>query len=159
MRRPLRPDLPTGAVAVNVDFLRVAGNIRASANVSVMAPYDPTKTQSLELSPTYREALATLNPKFVRLDVAALADLTDSSRPAFSYSRLVSAARRVRTVGAEPLIAISNSNEWGLDARGYGILAAGAASALNPKSGSLARLFRAGRVEQRPEKRRCGQIL
>ena len=138
---PAAPDLPTGAVAVNVDFLRVAGNIRASANVSVNPPYDPTKTQSLELSPAYREALATLHPKFVRLDVAALADLTDSSRPAWSYARLVSAARRVRTVGAEPLIAISNPNEWGLDARGYGILAAGAASALNPKGGSLARYF------------------
>ena len=138
---PITPDLPTGAVAVNVDFLRVAGNIRASANIAINTPYDPTKTQSLELSPTYREALATLRPKFVRLDVAALADLTDSSRPAFSYTRLVSAARRVRTVGAEPLIAISNPNEWGLDARGYGILAAGAASALNPKAGSLARYF------------------
>ena len=138
---PAAPDLPTGAVAVNADFLRVAGNIRASANIAVTTPYDPGKTQSLELSPTYREALATLRPKFVRLDVAALADLTDSSRPAFSYTRLVSAARRVRTVGAEPLIAISNPNEWGLDARGYGILAAGAASALNPRAGSLARYF------------------
>ncbi len=135
------PALPTGAVAVNVDFLRVAGNIRASANVSVLAPYDAAKTQSLELSPTYREALATLRPKYVRLDVAALADLADSSRPAFSYTRLVSAARRVRTVGAEPLIAISNPNEWGLDARGYGVLAAGAARALNPRAGSLARYF------------------
>ena len=138
---PAAPDLPAGAVAVNADFLRVAGNIRASANIAVTTPYDPGKTQSLELSPTYREALATLRPRFVRLDVAALADLTDSSRPAFSYTRLVSAARRVRTVGAEPLIAISNPNEWGLDARGYGILAAGAASALNPRAGSLARYF------------------
>ncbi len=138
---PITPDLPTGAVAVNVDFLRVAGNIRASANIAVTTPYDPTKTQSLEISPTYREALATLRSKYVRLDVAALADLTDSSRPAFSYTRLVSAARRVRTVGAEPLIAISNPNEWGLDARGYGILAAGAAAALNPRAGSLARYF------------------
>ena len=138
---PATPDLPTGAVAVNVDFLRVSGNIRASANVSVTSPYDSTKTQSLELSPTYREALATLHPKFVRLDVAALADLTDSSRPAWSFTRLVSAARRVRTVGAEPLIAISNPNEWGLDAKGYGVLAAGAASALNPRAGSLARYF------------------
>ena len=138
---PATPDLPTGAVAVNADFLRVAGNIRASANIAVTTPYDPSKTQSLEISPTYREALATLRPKFVRLDVAALADLTDSSRPAFSYARLVSAARRVRTVGAEPLIAISNPNEWGLDARGYGVLAAGAASALNPRAGSLARYF------------------
>ena len=138
---PATPDLPTGAVAINVDFLRVSGNIRASANVSVTSPYDSTKTQSLELSPTYREALATLHPRFVRLDVAALADLTDSSRPAWSFTRLVSAARRVRTIGAEPLIAISNPNEWGLDARGYGVLAAGAASALNPRAGSLARYF------------------
>ena len=138
---PAAPALPTGAVAVNVDFLRIAGNIRASANIAVRTPYDPAKTQSLELSPTYREALATLRPKYVRLDVAALADLTDSSRPAFDFARLVSSARRVRTVGAEPLIALSNPNEWGLDARGYGILAAGAAAALNPRSGSLARYF------------------
>lgn len=141
---PATPDLPTGAVAVNVDFLRVAGNIRASANVAVTSPYDSTETQSLELSPTYREALATLRPKFVRLDVAALADLTDSSRPAWSFTRLVSAARRVRTVGAEPLIAISNPDQWGLDAKGYGVLASTAASALNPRSGSLARYFELG---------------
>ncbi len=138
---PSTPDLPTGAVAVNVDFLRVAGNIRASANISVMTPYDAANTQSLELSPTYRSALATLSPKFVKLDVGALADLTDSSRPAWSFTRLVSAAQRVRSVGAEPLIAIDNPDKWGLDARGYGVLASNAARALNPSSGQLARYF------------------
>ena len=138
---PATPDLPTGAVAVNVDFLRVSGNIRASANVSVMAPYDMANTQSLELSPIYRSALATLHPKFVKLDVGALADLTDSSRPAWSFARLVSAARRVRSVGAEPLVAINNPDVWGLDAKGYGVLASGAARALNPRGGQLARYF------------------
>ncbi len=138
---PATPALPTGAVAVNVDFKRVAGSIRASANISVMAPYEATNTQSLELSQTYREALSTLSPKFVRLDVAALADLTDSSRPAFNFTRLVSAVKRVRAVGAEPLIAITNPNEWGLDAKGYGVLAASTARALNPKGSSLARYF------------------
>ena len=138
---PNTPTLPTGAVAVNVDFKRVAGTIRASANISVMAPYEATNTQSLELSQAYREAIATFSPKFVRLDVAALADLTDSSRPAFNFTRLLSAVKRVRAVGAEPLIAITNPNEWGLDAKGYGVLAASAARALNPKSGSLARYF------------------
>ena len=138
---PGAPALPTGAVAVNVDFKRVAGSIRASANVSVMAPYEATNTQSLELSQAYREALSTLSPKFVRLDVAALADLTDSSRPAFNFARLVSAVKRARAVGAEPLIAITNPNEWGLDAKGYGVLAASAARALNPQSGRLARYF------------------
>ena len=132
--------LPAGAVAVNVDFQRASGNIRASANASVMAPYDPTNAQSLESQP-YRAALSTLNPKFVRLDVAALADLTDSSRPAFNFSRLVSAVKRVRAVGAEPMIEISNPSEWGLDARGYGVLAASAARVLNPKTGALARYF------------------
>ena len=136
---PAAPALPTGAVAVNVDFKRVAGNIRASANIAVTAPYDATNTQSLELSQPYREALATLHPKFVRLDVAALADLTDSSRPAWNFARLTSAVKRVRAVGAEPLIAISNPNEWGLDARGYGVLAASTARVLN--SGGLARYF------------------
>ena len=139
---PPKPDeLPTGAVAVNVDFKRVAGTIRAGANVALMAPYDASNTQSLELSPNYRGALATLRPRFVRLDVAALADMTDSSRPDFDFGRLVSAARRVRSLKAEPLIAISNSNQWGLDARGYGVLAAGAARALNPRGTSLARYF------------------
>ena len=136
---PSAPALPTGAIAVNVDFKRASGNIRASANIAVMAPYDATNTQSLELSQPYREALATLKPKFVRLDVAALADLTDSSRPSWNFARLVSAVKRVRAVGAEPLIAISNPNEWGLDARGYGVLAASAARVLN--SGGLARYF------------------
>ena len=138
---PATPTLPTGAVAVNVDFLRVSGNIRASANVSVMPPYDSSNTQSLELSPTYRQALTTLNPKFVKLDVGALAELTDSSRPSWNFARLVSAAQRVRSVGAEPLIAIDNPDTWGLDARGYGVLASSAARALNPKSGQLARYF------------------
>lgn len=138
---PTPPNLPTGAVAVNVDFLRVSGNIRASANISVMTPYDSANTQSLELSPTYRQALATLSPKFVKLDVGALADLTDSSSPAWNFARLVSAAQRVRSVGAQPLIAINNPDAWGLDARGYGVLASSAARALNPKSGQLARYF------------------
>ena len=138
---PAQPDLPTGAVAVNVDFKRVSGTIRAAANVSVMAPYDATNTQSLELSQAYREALATLSPKFVRLEVAALADMTDSSRPAFDFTRLVSAVKRVRSVGAEPLIAINNPGEWSLDAKGYGVLAGATARALNPRGSSLARYF------------------
>ena len=139
---PPAPDaLPAGAVAVNVDFKRVQGTIRAGANVDLMAPYDTANTQSLELSPNYRGALATLSPRFVRLDVSALADLTDSSRPAFDFSRLVSAARRVRSLGAEPLVAIANADQWGLDARGYGTLAGGAARALNPRGTSLARYF------------------
>ena len=139
---PAPPDaLPSGAVAVNVDFQRVAGTIRAAANVSVEAPYDGANTQSLELSPTYRGALATLKPRFVRLEVAALADLTDSSRPAFDFSRLVSAARRVKSVGAEPLISVSNSNEWSLDARGYGVLAGTAARALRAGGAPLVRYF------------------
>ena len=138
---PATSALPTGAVAVNVDFKRVSGNIRASANVSVTAPYDPTNTQSLELSPVYRQALATLSPKFVKLDVAALADLTDSSRPTFDFTRLVSAVKRVRSVGAEPLVTISNPGEWSLDAKGYGVLAGAAARALNPRGSSLARYF------------------
>ena len=135
--------LPTGAVAVavNVDFKRVIGQIRAAANVSVVAPYDAASTGALEMGANYRAPLATLKPKFVRLDVAALADLTDSSRPAFDFSRLVSAVRRVRSLPAEPLITISNPNEWGLDAKGYGALAGATARALNPKGASLARYF------------------
>ncbi len=139
---PAPPALPTGAVPVNVDFKRVAGTIRASANISVPAPYDAANTQSLELSQAYREALATLKPRFVKLDVAALSDMTDSSRPAFNFARLVSAVKRVRAVGSEPLITISNPNEWSLDAKGYGVLAGSAARALNPRGGQqLARYF------------------
>ena len=139
---PGAPDaLPTGAVAVNVDFKRAIGTIRAAANVAVAAPYDTSNTQSLEMSPNYRGALATLSPKFVRLEVAALAEMTDSSRLSFDFSRLVSAVRRVRALGAEPLVSISNSDQWGLDARGYGVLAGATARVLNPRGTALARYF------------------
>ena len=133
--------LPSGAVAVNVDFKRVVGQIRAAANVSLVAPYDSSEGGALELGANYRAPFATLKPKFVRLDVAALADLTDSSRPAFDFSRLVSAVKRVRSLPAEPLITISNPSEWGLDANGYGTLAGATARALNSKGASLARYY------------------
>lgn len=94
-----RPGASGGASAadaarISADFKRVAGSIRAAANVSVGASYAGPGATPLESSVPFREALALLKPRFVRLDVAALADLSDSSRPSFDFARLVSAATR-----------------------------------------------------------------
>lgn len=131
-----------GAIKISADFLRVAGAIRAAANVSLGASYAGPGASPLETSKEFRSAIALLKPKFVRLDVGALADLSDSSRPSFDFARLVGAARRARSLGAEPLIAISNPPEWGLDARAYSVLCADAARALGARSaGANARFY------------------
>ncbi len=131
-----------GAIKIGADYLRVAGAIRASANVSLGASYAGPGASPLETSKEFRSAVGLLKPKFVRLDVGALADLSDSSRPSFDFARLVGAARRARTLGAEPLIALSNPAEWGLDARAYSVLCADTARAVRaPGGGVSARFF------------------
>ncbi len=132
----------SGAVQIGADFLRVSGAIRASANISMGASYAGASAAPTQNSKEFRSAIALLKPKFVRLDVGALADLSDSSRPAFDFSRLVDAARRARALGAEPLLALTNPPEWGLDARSYSVLCTDAARALNAKSsGASTRFF------------------
>ncbi len=139
---PAAPTQTAGAVKVGVDFLRVAGAIRASANVSIGSSYAGPGASPLEASQEFRSAIGLLKPKFVRLDVGALADLSDSSRPSFDFARLVGAARRARALGAEPLIAVTNPPEWGLDARAYSVLCADAARALGARSsGASARFY------------------
>ena len=130
-----------GAVKVNADFLRVAGAIRAAANVSIGSSYAGPGPSPLDNNLEFRGAVGLLKPKFVRLDVGALADLSDSSRPSFDFSRLLSTATRVRALKAEPLIAVTNPPEWGLDARGYAVLCTDAARALGARGGPAARYF------------------
>ncbi len=132
----------TGAIKIGADFLRVSGSIRASANISLGQSLAGPGALPLETSKEFRNAVALLKPKFVRLDAGALADLADSSRPAFDFSRLIDAARRARALGAEPLVALTNPPEWGLDARSYGVLCTDTARALNAKgSGASTRFF------------------
>jgi hypothetical protein len=129
------------AVRINADFKKTIGTIRAVANVSVGASYAGASAQPLETNPEFRGAIKVLKPRYVRLDVGAFADLTDSSRPSFDFARLVAGARRVRALGSEPVIVVSNPAEWALDARGYGVLVAGAARAVNAAGGPRARFF------------------
>jgi hypothetical protein len=127
-------DVPEDAIPVNIDFLRLQGRIRPSANLSIGAAF-PTATGSvpfpLEENADFRVYLQTLNPRFIRLDVGSLVDLVDSSRPAFDFTRLQAAVRRVRSLKAEPLIAITAPAVWGLDARGFSVLATQAARVAN----------------------------
>jgi len=131
-----------GVTKIGADFLRISGSIRASANISMGASYAGPGALPLGSSKEFRNAIALLKPKFVRLDVGALADLADSSRPAFDFSRLVDAAHRARLLGAEPLVALTNPPEWGLDARAYSVLCTDTARALNAQnSGATTRFF------------------
>lgn len=131
----------TGGVKISADFLRVSGSIRAAGNVSIGESIEAPGSSPLDASKPFRDALGLLKPRFVRLDVGALADLSDSSRPAFDFTRLINSAARVRASKAEPLITVTNPSAWGLDARSYAVLAADTARALNRKGGPAARYF------------------
>ena len=135
------PPSAPGGIEVAADFLRVSGSIRAAANVSIGATSTGAGPTPLDTNAPFRAAIALLKPKFVRLDVGALSDLSDSSRPSFDFSRLLSAANRAKAMGALPLVAITNPPEWGLDARSYGVLCTDAARALNGRGGPSARYF------------------
>jgi hypothetical protein len=141
--RPVPDPSPAapGGVKISADFLRVSGSIRAAANVSMGAALSGPGFSPLDSSREFRDAIALLKPRFVRLDVGALADLSDSSRPSFDFTRLLNSAARVRAAKAEPLITVTNPAEWGLDSRSYAVLATDAARALNRKGGVMARYF------------------
>ncbi len=130
-----------GAAKISVDFLRVSGALRAAGNVSIGSSLSSPGAAPLETSASYRTAIGLLKPKFIRLDVGALADLSDSSRPSFDFARLLRSAQRARALGAEPLIAVTNPPEWGLNARAYSVIATDAARALNQSGGPRARYF------------------
>ncbi|HVF10665.1 MAG TPA: hypothetical protein VNA16_07675, partial [Abditibacteriaceae bacterium] len=127
-----RPAPPSAnAVKVSVDFLRTQGRILPSANVSVGSTYASIGGSGSPVwnSTQFRQAMATLKPRFMRIDAGALADLTDSSRPAFDFRRLQTLVRQARILRSEPIIAVTNPREWGLDTRGYAVFARDAAQA------------------------------
>lgn len=118
---------------VNVDFLKKDGKIRTAGNVSVGATWP--NINGTEVFPfdnrAYRDSIAVLKPRLVRLDAGSLSALVDSSRPSFEFARLVSAVKQVRELKAEPLVALPNPAAWGLDEKGYASFAAQAARAVN----------------------------
>ncbi|HEX8551360.1 MAG TPA: hypothetical protein VF681_07365 [Abditibacteriaceae bacterium] len=121
------------AIAVNVDFLATQGRLRTTANFSVGTSFPSASGEirnPLVDTKKFREAALTLAPRFIRLDAASLVDLLDSQRPTFDYSRLAAAARTVRSLKAEPLIALANDPVWGLDDRTYAAFCGGAARAV-----------------------------
>ncbi|MDF2439924.1 MAG: hypothetical protein JWN98_908 [Abditibacteriota bacterium] len=141
---PATPETAASTIPVNVDFLRTQGRIRSAANASIGASYptaDGMTAFPLEENAQFRAAIDLMNPKFLRLDAGALVELIDSSRPAFDFGRLLSAARRARNVGAEPLISLPNPPEWGLDARGYALFVTQAARLLNAGNPRPVRYF------------------
>ena len=149
MPSPTAPDMTAvpGTVSVSVDFLARPGKfstVRTSANASIGAVWPSAMgglTFPLDTSKEFREALQTLKPRFLRLDAGGLADLVDSSRPAFDFSRLQAAVSRARAIGTEPLIAISNPPAWGLDERGYALFALQTAQAVNRAGATAVRYF------------------
>ena len=127
---------------VNVDFLKKEGKIRSAANVSLGMTWPGlggTETWPLD-NPAYRDSMAILKPRVIRLEAGSLCALVDSSKPAFDFTRLTNAVKQVRALKAEPLIALTNPAAWGLDAQGYASYAAQAARAAN-RDGATARLF------------------
>ena len=129
-----QPTPSSGDITVQADFLKTNGQIRAAANVSLGAPFDARTQVVLESNPTFRGAIATLAPRWIRLDAGALVDIADSSKPSFNFSRLIASAERAKGLKAQVLVSIPNAAEWGLDERGYASLCAQAARALRPQS-------------------------
>ncbi len=128
------PPASSGDITVQADFLKTNGLIRAASNVSLGAPLDARTQVVLESNPTFRGAIATLAPRWIRLDAEALVDITDSSKPSFNFARLVASAERAKTLKAQVLVSIPNSAEWGLDERGYAALCAQTARALRAEN-------------------------
>jgi hypothetical protein len=139
------PSTPAGApVQVNVDFLKKQGRIRSAANVSIGATLPGAVgavNYPLGNSAGFRSALTILKPRFVRLDVAGLSNLTDSQKPAFDFARLVDAVKRVRALGSEPLLALTTESAWGLDARRYSAYVTAAVNAVNKGNARPVRWF------------------
>lgn len=155
---PINIGNDSGAVTtVNVDFLKKEGKIRSAANISLGMTWpglSGNETWPLD-NQAYRDSIAVLKPRVIRLEAGSLAALVDSSKPAFDFTRLTTAVKQVRDLKAEPLIALTNPAAWGLDAQGYASYAAQVARAVN-RDGATARLFEVavgalGSVELRDE--------
>lgn len=125
-----------GVVSINADFLRAAGRLRPTANVTVGARVNERGDRAYPLQDNrpFRSALRELKPRFVRLDAGTLASLTDSGAPTFEFSRLKAAVAAARAINVQPLIVISTPPAWALDSRGYASFAAQAARALNKQA-------------------------
>ena len=110
-----------GVTNVTVNFRKVLGRVPTSANIAVGSTLDETGARRFPLldSASFRNAVKVLSPRMIRLDASALVEMTDSSKPSFDFSRLVSAVRTARSLNTEPLLAISNDAAWGLDANGF----------------------------------------
>jgi hypothetical protein len=122
--------------SISVDYLKRQGRIRTRADVSVAADLDGQGASTFPLNENsdFRSALRELKPRFIRLDAAQYAELLDSSRPTFDFTRLQNAVIAARAIGAQPLVALTLPTEWNLDARAYASYAAQAASATNTRS-------------------------
>jgi hypothetical protein len=130
---PVAESSDSAVITVNVDFLATQGKLRTRANVSIggsVPDFSGTMRDPLSDSTEFRQALAKLSPRFVRLESGGFVELVDSSRPTFDFTRLVAAAARVRSLKGEPLIALTNDPAWGLDARAYASYCGQAANAL-----------------------------
>ncbi len=142
---PVAPTAPlsSGVTNVSADFLKKEGRVRSAGNVSIGMTWPDTN--GIEVLPlenkAYRDTLATLKPRIVRLDAGSLAALMDSSKPSFDFTKLITAARQTRALGFEPMVALTNPVAWGLDERAYASFASQAAKAINTGPVPPVRLF------------------
>lgn len=138
---PVRP--ATGTTNINVDFLRGQGKIRTSVNASVGGSTDAQGSSTFPLNEkvNFRAALRELKVHYIRLDAGQYCEMTDSSRPAFDFTRLQNAVIGARAIGATPLIAVTNPPEWNLDSKGYAYFASQVARAVNERNVGATKTF------------------
>lgn len=121
--------LDKNASAVNVDYLRLIGRVRSTADTSIGA--SDSGVLPLVNNRSFRVAIRELKPSWIRLDAGELSELEDSSKPSFDFSKLVAAAKSARSIGAKVLLTLSDRQDWGLSGDSYAAFAAQAAKAVN----------------------------
>jgi len=114
---------------VNVDYLRLIGRVRSTADTSIGE--SDTNLLPLVNNRDFRIAIRELKPSWIRLDAGDLSQLEDSSKPSFDFSKLVAAAKSARSVGAKVLLTLSDRQDWGLSSDSYAAFAVQAARAVN----------------------------
>jgi len=117
------------APAVNVDYMRLIGRVRSTADTSI-GTSDNT-VLPLVNNRGFRIAIRELKPSWVRLDTAELSQLEDSSKPSFNFSKLVASAKSARSIGAKVLLNLGDREDWGLSSDQYAAFATQAAKAVN----------------------------
>jgi len=122
--------LPKDTAIVNVDYLKLIGGVRSTADATIGAT---GHGQALPLVQNrgFRVAIRELKPRWVRLDAGELSTLIDSSKPSFDFSNLAASAKSARSIGAKVLLTISDHSDWGLDTDAYASFAVQAAKAVN----------------------------